>query len=352
MIAALLLLAVELPLGPFARPGVPVLLDSATPVEVDLAGWKWRVEGPTEVAPPQLPCTIALPEGSLEVRAPADGRILVGSLRAGGSDAVPIRLVRGMGWQPLDLFDRIVVGECEPWERAILEAWARAGGDVAFPDQEAAPARPLPVPRAGDVLPEIYDLATARGVGSRSFSVARRIAAGLAAVLLLLLLAGARGRLGARPVVTFSLVVGLTGGTVGAWLTQREAEPFSSARVVIHYPGRTRTFTMVRAEWDGAAMPAPAGVPFFYRGAGDPWWADGDRVLRAGEGIVRGFVRDAEATEPVREGSTERRRILDRIFRSQLPKGAEPRWWWGPEAFHGGAESPTALLEIEAGAVR
>jgi len=351
VIALLVLAAVELPLGPFARPGVPVLLASDEPAVADLAGWTWRVDGPTEVAPPQLPCTVRLEEGSLALEPVPEGRVLVGSLRAGREDAVPIRLVRGMHWRTLDVFDRIVAGPCEPWERTILDAWARAGGDVVD-GAVSAPAAPLPVPRAGNVLPEIYDLATARGEGSAAHELARPLALGMAAAFALLLLAGARGRLSARAAVLLCLVVGLAGGAAGAWLTRGAAEPFSEALVRIHYPGRTREFHFVQAEWDGAEREAPPGVPFFYRGAGDPWWDGPGRVLLAGEGIVRGFVRDVDPVEPLREGGSEMRRILRRVFRSQLPGDADPRWWWGTEAFQGGNRPVKPILEIEAGRVR
>ncbi|MEM8886175.1 MAG: hypothetical protein AAGD14_19090, partial [Planctomycetota bacterium] len=126
---------------------------------------------------------------------------------------------------------------------------------------------------------------------------------------------------------------------------------FSRAEVVIHYPGRTRIFTMWRAEWDGAAMPVPPGSPFFYRAAGEPWW-DADRVMRANVDVVRGFVREEQASEPARRGLSEDRRMLRKVFRSQLPKGAEPRWWWGLEAFQAGGEEVRPTLEIEVGGVR
>jgi len=352
VIAALLLLALELPLGPFARPGVPVLVTSETRTDVDLAGWIWSVDGPTEVAPPQLPCTIAYPGGTAQVQAVPEGQLLVGALHAAREGAVPIRLVEGMGWQPLDVFDRIVVGRCGAWERAILDAWARAGGDVVDAEAPAEAPRPLPFPRAGSARPEVYDLATARGAGSAAFAVGRRFAFATAAALAILLAAGLLGFLPARAVAALVLVVAAVGGGVGAALTAGAAEPFSRATVVIHYPSRTRVFTMVRAEWNGASMPAPAGVPFFYRGAGDPWWRDGARTLVADRGVIRGFVRDEAPREAAREGDSESRRSLRPLFRSQVPAGAEPRWWWGLEAFQGGNRPVVPILEVEVGGVR
>ncbi|MHC4450691.1 MAG: hypothetical protein ACYS0E_11250 [Planctomycetota bacterium] len=328
MIALLILLAVELPLGPFARPGVPVLLTSDAPVDVNLSGWIWRVDGPTEVAPPQLPCS--LPGGSLEL-APAE---LVGVIGKAKQGEVAIRLVKGMSWRPLDLFSEIRYGEVEPWEREILEAWEASRASVSF---------------AGNVLPEVYDLAPGRGVGSTSMLFARLVAAAMGGALCLLLLLAGRGSLAARPAIVFCALIALVGGSMGAWLTRRGAEPFTEARIVIHYPGRTRVFRMFRAEWDGAEMVAPEGVPFFYRGAGDPWWAGSDRILRADEGIIRGFQIDLPVTEPVRAGDSEPRRLLRKLLRRHAPSGA---WWWGLEAFQAGPDAVRPLLEVEAGPVR
>ncbi|MHC4940739.1 MAG: hypothetical protein ACYTHK_17500 [Planctomycetota bacterium] len=328
VIGLLLVMTVELPLGPFARPGVPVLMTSEQPEEVDLAGWVWLVDGPTEVSPPQLPC--ALPGGSLQ---PAPER-LVGVIGKADEGEVSIRLVKGMSWRPLDLFDEIRYGEVEPWEREILERWEKSRQGV---------------PRTGNVLPEVYDLAPGRGVGSASMLLARLVGAAMGGAICILLLLGGRGSIAARPTLVFCGLIVLVGGGMGAWLTHRAAQPFSEARIVVHYPDRTRVFRMFRAEWDGAAMPAPRGVPFFYRGAGEPWWDGGDRVVRADEGIIRGFIVDGDATEPARTGDSEPTRLLRKLMRRHAPNG---RWWWGKEAFSAGPDPVVPIVEIEAASVR
>jgi hypothetical protein len=337
MIALLLLAVVELPLGNFARPGVPVLITSDKPVVVDVGGWKWLVDGPTEIYPPALPATIRFDGGQLQLKRVPKTMILIGDERS-------MRLVRGMGWQPLDLFDRIDrLVEPEQWERAILDDWIRAGGWLLLGTGTAPP------PRWGEesssVLPEIYDLAPARGVGSRAHDLAKPFAAGTAIVLAVLLL------LRPRRVVPLCLLVAALGGTVGAWRASAAVEPFSRAEVRIYDEGRVRVFTMYRAEIDGAEMPAPNGAPFFYRGPGQPWWDSEDRVLRAVRGVIRGFVRDELSNAPKPMESGEDRRVLKPIFRKHA-KGRKVRWRWGFEAFQCGVEQVRPLLVVDIGPVR
>ena len=94
------------------------------------------------------------------------------------------------------------------------------------------------------------------------------------------------------------------------------------------------------------ALPrAPDGVPFFYRGAGDPWWGSSDRLMRADEGIIRGFLVDKERSEPAREGDSEPTRLLRKFLRRHAPSGA---WWWGREAFQSGAGAVRPIVEVEA----
>ncbi|MEM8885528.1 MAG: hypothetical protein AAGD14_15795, partial [Planctomycetota bacterium] len=176
MIASvLLLLAVELPLGPFGQPGVPVLVTSEEPVDLVVDGWTWRIDGPTAVALPRLPCDVA----GTQVRAPKGE--LVGVVGRAGEGEVALRLVEGMPWQPLLAFDRIEVRrEVAAWEHALLDRRAKAGA----------------APPPGLVLPEIYDVRSGRGVGSASRVVMRRLALGMGVVFALLVALAAFGRRG------------------------------------------------------------------------------------------------------------------------------------------------------------
>jgi len=337
MIALLLLAVVELPLGNFARPGVPVLITSDKPVVVDVGGWKWLVDGPTEIYPPALPATIRFEGGQLQLKAVPDTLIMIGK-------SENMRLVRGMRWQPLDVFDRIDRrDEPKAWEQSVLDDWTRAGGWVLIGSDSAPP--PIWGESSTNVLPEIYDLAPARGVGSLAHELAKPFAAGTAIVLAILLL------LRPRRVMMLCLVVGALGGTVGAWRVAAGVEPFSRAEVRIHDGNRVRIFTMYRAEIDGAEMPVPEGAPFFYRGPGQPWWDSADRVMKADRGVIRGFVRDELAEAPKRTESGEDRRVLKPIFRKHA-KDLKPRWWWGLEAFQCGVEEVRPLLVVNIGPVR
>ena len=49
----------DLPLGPYARPGTPVLLRSDGAREVSLDGWRFQLRtGVTWVHPPRVPCVV------------------------------------------------------------------------------------------------------------------------------------------------------------------------------------------------------------------------------------------------------------------------------------------------------
>ena len=256
-----------------------------------------------------------------------------------------MRLVRGMGWQPLELFDRIelYLDDWAPWEKEILDQWERAGG-LVVPYELFGPP-PTIREESSNVLPEIYDLAPARGVGSRAHELAKPFAAGTAIALVILLL------LRPRRVMILCLLVGTLGGAVGAWRVAAAVEPFSRAEVRIYGFGRVRIFTMYRAEIDGAEMPVPEGAPFFYRGPGQPWWDSADRVLKADRGVIRGFVRHEIANAPKRMESGEERRVLKPIFRKHA-SAWKPRWWWGLEAFQCGVEQVRPLLVVDMEPVR
>jgi hypothetical protein len=391
--------APETPLGARARPGVPVLLTSAMPTTVDLAGWQWRVDGPTLVYPPQLPCDgrAGSDSGSIALRAVPDGAILVGLAGQGRFEPADgvltqrIRLVPGTPWQALDLFDRIVwTGPDAPTpdERALLLTWIRMGGDVVvaptlWPDPErdlglgslqrvhapyvTSPARPLPVPRLGNVLPEVYDLVPARGDGSPPLHQARLVFFAMALVLLAELVGGAGGWVGRRHLLGVSLAVAVVGGALGLWLTRRAYRPVAEASVeVVYRPdgdsrfARVRTFRMLRGLGFDAHARAAEGAPFFYRGASEPWWRGADQSMLVDEGVWRGFASDEAAedgtdvsdNQPTDAKLREVRRLLLRVAPPDGPSRWKSRWTWGADRFFPLGSGGAPVVRVECVPVR
>ena len=365
LLCAVVFGAPKTPLGSYARTGVPVVFTSDRPVAVDLSGWAWRVEGTTALFAPRLPCTVVFGDDSFALRAVPEGKLLLGVLGPGQLPVTAttlvehIELVEGTPWQALDLFDRIVwTGIDRPTavQYALLLRWVRMGGDLVVPrgifdvtdvglgrlqsvggQNDALPARAHPIPRLGNVLPEIYDLAPARGVGSPALDQLRLVFFGMALVLLLGLLGGAGGWIGRRVFFSLTLAVVLTAAGLGTWLTRQSFEPVAEAILEVTYfsaekseYSRARVFRIFRATGDGATLPSQDGAPLFYRAAGDPWWTELDGAIAFDEGVSRAFMVDlavvgAVAGAPGGEDARELRRLMRRV----APPGAKTGWQWG-----------------------
>jgi len=380
--------APKTPLGTYARTGIPVVLTSEAPITVDLSGWKWRVDGTTVVAPPRVPCSVRFGPETLALRAVPDGKLLVGVVGPGQVPASDrtlverIRLIDGIPWAALDLFDRIVwTGVDRPTDpqRELLLRWVRMGGDLVAPrgvfteddtglgriqsvrsQKEASVVAQHPIPRVGNVLPEIYDLAPARGAGSPALHELRLVFLGVAAVLLLGLLGGAGGWIGRRLFFGGTLAVVIVGCALGVWLTRRTFEPFAEAYIeVVYFPAeaseysRVRLFRIARATGEGAERVASDGIPLFYRGAGEPWWTDRSGRMQVDEGVSRAFSTDriAVGISAGEAGGGEPRR-LTRLLRRVAPDAAQSGWQWGPRVLRPPGKAALALLTVEVVAVR
>jgi len=348
LLGAAVLADVEAPLGRFARPGVPVLLASGEPKDVVLDGWSFRVDGPTPVFPPRLPCVVEDRDGNELLRLEAAPDRLVGvvgdapqALEFGDG----VRVVRGLDlegldaahWRALDHFDRIV--KTSPKGSAALDAWVRAGGsvvevgersvetglgryvsglDLARALRRAGSVRPARIPRPGNVRPDAYDLVGRPAGGGRPLRSARWIVLGVAVACAVLLLLAATGRMEPRLLVAGLAVVAAAGALLGLVRPASEYAPVASGRFEVTYVwngfARVRAFEVRAFAGPGACAARPAwGAPMLYR-AGSPPWAD---PLK--EGMVRIFVTEevrpatrAPALGPVAEASREVRRFVAR----------------------------------------
>jgi hypothetical protein len=313
---------VEAPLGPYARPGIPVLLASETAQVVDLEGWRFAVHGPTWVHPPRLPCAVRDPEGKELLflsRAPGEVRLVgvVGDVPADLGDgvlAVPIR-PHGMAptqWRALDLFDRILItGGVAPdadWMGAVRE-WVRAGGSLVAPFdplpsgaglgswhttlERAGPIGEPRIPRPGNVRPDVYGLVARPAAHAPALVSARWIVAGTCLALALQLLLAACGRMGGRLMLAGTVLVALIGGGVG--LIRPRADYAASARgtIEISYFGggveRRRSYLVWRRVGPGARA-TDVGTPVLFREGGDPWWEEPGRGSPLQEGMTRIFL--------------------------------------------------------------
>lgn len=376
------------PLGRYARPGVPAVLTSDSPVDVNIAGWTWRVDGIGTLAVPRVPCTVVHDGGSIALRAVPEDKLLVGIIGPGQLPEVPntvvarVELVDGIPWVALDLFDRIVwtgVDRPTAGQTALLLRWVRMGGDLVAPrgvfeaedsglgrlqsvggQNEAEPARRHPIPRLGNAIPEIYDLAPARGDGSPALLHLRNVFFGMALVLLLGFLGGAGGWIGRRLFWGLTLAVVVVAAGLGTWLTRRAFEPLAEARIEITYfasppseYSRSRIFRVVRATGGDARLPARDGIPLFYRAAGDAWWSAPDGPLAFDEGVSRAFLVDREVLgvspgEPGGDDPRELRRLLRRV----APQDGKPGWQWGTRVLRPFGRVTESLLSVDIVAVR
>ena len=327
IVLLLALAGVEAPLGPYARPGVPVLLRSDVPTVVDIDGWTYRVDGTTPVFPPAVPCVVRGEDGRelLRLEDPGD-RVLtgvIGDVPPGVEGAVPVRPVAlaAGGWRALDLFSKVLVtgpvrGD-EPWFPCVAR-WVHAGGSLALPDAlrlfpegtglGAAAERledlpPLRIPRPTNVRPDIYDLVLPVALASPPLRVARWIVLGAALASAFQILLALRGRLRARTVLAGLGTVALLGAAVGFARTRADFTPVARGRIEISYFGggieRRRTYLVYRHAGPSAVAPrAPDALPVLFGSNRAPWWRGPGEEVPVEEGIIRVFLVEEVLRSP------------------------------------------------------
>jgi hypothetical protein len=356
----------EAPLGPYARPGTPVLLGSDTVREVDIDGWRFVLErGVTWVHPPRVPCVVRDREGRelLSLAAvPNDVRLVgvVGDVPpnlGAGVRAVQIRpqAMRARHWRALDLFDRVLVtGPADrdaPWLLALTE-WVRAGGSLVAPNNplpvgtglgsvharaaDAGPVLEPRIPRPGNVRPDVYDLVAPPAPRSPALRAARWIVIGACAALGLQVMLAALGFIRRRSFWAGVALVAVLGGAVGLVRTRADYTPVAWGRIEVAYLGggveRRRTYLVFLGVGPHAVAPvAAAHTPVLFRAGGDPWWASPARGATLGAGMTRIFL-----VEEILSGSGSALRgtgpLPAEFWRREGPRRGRARAAAGPEA--------------------
>lgn len=274
----LLLAEVSAPLGPYARPGVPVLLVTKGETELVIEGWRYKAEPLTIVHPPFLPCTVHNAEGKELLRLEqVPPRKLIGTTGSGfdlegGPMQVHIEVAMfpGVYWRCLDVFDEVV------GTAPMIDAWKRAGGDRE-------------IPRVGNIAPDVYDLVDMPVGASPAWGTARLVIVVTSVVLGALVLL--RAHLG---LIALVAVFGAAAGLL-APRAEFDAEVATELEILYHLPGSTRrrVFTAHTAVAGNAHVtPHPQSVPLFYRAAADPWWNGVDRSCALEPGVIRLFLTE------------------------------------------------------------
>ncbi len=339
----LVLLGVEAPLGPYARPGVPVLLRSEAPTTVDLDGWLFRIDGTTTVYPPSLPCVVRGEDGHelLRLEDPGD-RVLTGVLGdippglEGGVAVRPAALASG-SWRALDLFDALLVtgpvrGD-EPWFPCVAE-WVHAGGSLAvsgsrrlFPEGTGLGAaadrredlEPPRIPRPGNVRPDVYGLVGRVAASSPPLRAARWIIVGTLFGCALQLLLARLGRLPAWMLLVGLGAMALLAAALGAVRTRSDYTPTARGRIEVSYFGggveRRRTYQVYLHAGPLASAPRTMdALPVLYGSNRAPWWRGVGEEVPVEDGIVRVFLVEELVRAPAAPS---------------LPDGAVPVDLWG-----------------------
>jgi hypothetical protein len=355
----------DVPLGPYARPGTPVLLRSDTAREIAIDGWRFALErGMTWVHPPRVPCVVRDPTGRELLSlapVPADVRLVgvVGDVPPDlGTNVRAVRIrphgMRAQHWRALDLFDRVLVtgpiARDAPWLSALTE-WVRAGGSLVAPQnplplgtglgrvhagvEGAGPVLEPRIPRPGNVRPDVYELVPPPAARSPALRAARWIVTGAGAALALQVVLAALGLMRRRLFWAGVGLVALLGGAVGIVRTRADYTPVARGRIEVAYCGggveRRRTYLVfVHAGPHAAAPVAAAHTPILFRAGGDPWWTAPGHGTTLGAGMTRIFL-----VEEVLSGSESRLR----------EKGPPPAAFWKQEGPRRGRARATAGLE-------
>ncbi len=318
--------AAEADLGPYARPGVPVLIEGRLHYPNALP-WKHT-------------------DGDV-FEAVATGRILVGyaGMEPWTPDGVRIRLPAARGlWPALDVFDRIVLPRAAACTDA-LKAWVRAGGDLVVTDRdpldgdhglgrasiaasaaEAPPPRPLLIPPPGLARPDVYDLLPPPGGPAPALGRARQVFWAVAAVLALHFLLWATGRLQGRTAQVGLVLLVVAGTVLGLTIPGAAHTPTARGYLAVRWLrggwARERIYHFYGYMGPGSVWPGGGGALVYY-GANREEWPES---LEAG--ITR-LVREdrivrAEATLPLVESvlAARRERPVVRLLKRARPRGA------------------------------
>ena len=388
---------IEAPLGPYARPGIPLPIRADEAGDGDVGGWPYRFgEGWTVVHVPALPCRIRSGGSELVMKEVPEGVRLVGVVGSlppvtiPGLLAVEIRLdgAEMKYGRCFDVFDRVVVapdaGLARPAELALVH-WFRSGGDLviigpptgetggepgnprrARTVQEALKLAPQEVvfPRPDNGGREFYDLVRAPQGQEPAAGSARWIVLGASLTMALQILLAARGWIGGRALLSGLMTVALLAGVLSAARPRAEFVPLAVGEFVVVYRGgefsRAERYRIYVATGPGAEVERdPAAVPCFYRSPGDPWWSAAEGPIQIPRDQQR-LVRVAATQFRMHTGTpwgqvpeeTRRSRALRRLLSKLAPVG------WEVVAFDGiGAPRPAAgkipsLLRVELAPVR
>jgi len=342
--AALLLLLLEVtaPLGPYARPGVPVPLIVKNETVLDLEGWKYAATSPlTLVHPPVVPCTVRDANGKelLRLEAVPEKTLLVGVQGQAPPDYAE-RIPRAEGWKVI-----VVPGVDPAAARRHLYSLAvfdRVVFRARSAEEFANPAELVPLAlRRPNRAPEVYDAIPRSDGPSDALGLARLIGIGAGAVLALQILLAWRGFTSLKVTVLGIGFVALAGALFGVLTVSASYEPIELFRIDVQIrsapppdkDGVSRVdATLIRLGYacyvargpGGVAVPERGWTPLFYRAPGDPWWSGPDRKMEIEEGVMRLFlIGSQESAAPGEAGDGEAAADL-----SELAKWLQPPGEW------------------------
>jgi len=320
-------ISVEAPLGPYARPGVPLALRSTTDVTVLIDGWTYRLRDgeTTYVRVSRAPCAVVDRSGAVLLRldaVPDDTRLvlllgagpdnLAASLAGTSGEAVESVHVRAGNlpklWNAFDLFDRVYLLQDSRRTNA-LETWGHGGGDLAGGGGDpaevlarAGPVRPLRVPRAASARPDLYDDLPRAEIAPDALHQARLVVLGSGLAFALLVAAGAWFRVDRRLLLGMGVLVGVAGVGLGAVLPEQSDRAVAAGRIeevfVLDGHVRRRIYRVAVTLRPGLAPKAgPSEQPVPYLERGGAWWRSPGVAGPAEPGMTRIFL--TEQVEPV-----------------------------------------------------
>lgn len=349
MCAAAARAGVEAPLGPYVRPGVPVVVRTTEPMLLDVDGWAYRVEAEGVIHPARVPCTVRDAGGEVVLRleaVPAGARIVgvIGSAPGlFGRDARVIPIELPDAWRALDLFDVVVLSGPADWT-PVLTTWVRGGGTVLLlagrdpldgdlglgavvrRAQDVAPRR---VPRAGNTRPGVYDLVNPPAGAPPALGSARWVVWGACLAFAVEFVLAALGLLRRRLLLGGLALVAVAGGLVGLVRPRADYTPVACGDLVVSwYQGgweRRQTYRAYTRVGAGARAPeAGPDTPILFGANTSSWWGDPGGGARLGEGIIRIYLH-----EEVRRG----RPALEVVDPPRSPRlqagligGLDPLW--------------------------